>query len=314
MKSLQFRSERHTLLVAQLKKLWAEPAARLEAVVATEAALATLIEREGKAIREGLLDSYAAMADQAAGGAEGRSVVFGGPDDGRSEYSRATLRSYTSDASIRSGMSTVSVLSNLSRFSSSGSAVSDRSSFSISGIEHALLSRGSAADGEKEMNAKQRKRFVKHQKGNKGGAHGGQDIHGLRSEIATCTELCKYCDVSVVSRAVLDVISALMLLADFGSSDIANALSLQSAMNAYVSLVASNAPPPAPLYPVEWLIRKEMAFIRCFQEWPEPSHDDAGPRTYGSVKNRTLAGLLWWGVAAGGILEWREARVDVLEL
>jgi hypothetical protein len=308
MKSLNFRSKRHTLLVEQLRKLWAAPEARLKAVVETEAALATLIERESKAVREGLLESYANM-EQA--GADGRSVVFGGADDNRSEYSRATLRSYTSEASIRSGMSTVSVLSNLSRFSSSGSAVSDRSSFSISGIEHALLSRGTASDGDKEMNAKQRKRFVKHQKGNKGGAHGGQDVHGLRGEIAACTELCKYCDVSVVAKAVIDIISALVLLAECNGSDIANALSLQSAMNEYSSLVASNAPPTAPLYPVEWLIRKEMTFIRCFQEWPE---NIEGVKTYGSVKNKTIAGLLWWKIAAEGILEWRESRVDVLEL
>jgi hypothetical protein len=304
--SLRRRERRHTELVDYLRKVWATPVDRVRAVAESDPALASIIAKEKlPAGSRNVADAAAARAS-AADHVGGVSLA----DDTRSEFSRATMRSYVSDASIRSGMSTVSVLSNLSHLSNASSAVSDSSSFSIRGIEHAVLSRGGLSDSGKSMNQKQKKRHEKHQKGNKGGAHGGMDIHNLKGENSAATELCQYCDLSVVANAVADIRDALLLLGGASSADVASAMTLEKQMNEYCNFVANNPPPSAPLYPVDWLRRKSMNFLRCFQEWPKISGDSVV--TLGDVNNKESTELLWWKVAAAGIIHWRKLTCEVL--
>lgn len=285
------------MLVNNLNGIWISSSDRLKSVIDSDPQLSNIVSKEQKGMR---LDMD---------GLDHRSVLN---DDMRSEYSRASNMSFRSNASSRSGLSTVSVLSSLSRYSNASSTVSDTSSFSIRGIEHSLLSRGSAEDSAgKVVNHKQKKRNERHMKGNKGGAHGGADIYNLKGENAWCTELCKYCDIVTVAAAIADIRDTLMLLGSSDDEDIAVAVRLQTEMNVYTALIAANPPPTAPLYPVEWLRRKNMEFVRCFQEWP--AADPESVATLSTVNNTTLASLLWWKIAAQGIVRWRHLKSSVLE-
>lgn len=264
------------------------------------------MERERRPVQAG----WAGAVDDAIATGDSNSVV----NEQRSVFSRASNMSFASGASVRSGVSTVSVLSNLSR-ASAASTASDTSFFSVRGLEHSLLSRGTAydtSDGSKSAKSieKKKKRHERHLKGNKGGAHGGADIYNLKGENAWCTELCRYCDIKVVASAVADLRDALLLLGD-PRGDIDLAIRLQRAMTDYATIVVSNPPPSAPLYPVEWLRRKSMEHVRCFQEWPAVSHDAV--ITMGSTINVTVHSLLWWKVAADGIIFWRTLKNNMLD-
>lgn len=309
--SLDRRGKRHKFLTDSLRTCWADVDNRLKLVAESDPQLASLIEREKRPYHSNL--SYSDGAVQA----ETRSVIHGGPIDSdlRSEYSRATNMSNASGTSMRSGVSTVSVLSNLSRFSTTGSTVSDTSTFSVRGLEHSLLSRGTVSDyGEgksSKSQEKQRKRNERHMKGNKGGTHGGADIHNLKGEIAWVTELCQYCDMSLVANAIADIRDTLVLLGDAIAGDVVLAIRVQNETTKYTSQIVSDPPPPAPLYPVEWLRRKNMEYIRCFQEWPVQSPDTV--QTWGMVLNKTMPDLLWWKIAANSIVYWHGLKNDILD-
>lgn len=285
------------------------PEERLKLVVESDPQLVKIIEKEKRAVAQGW---HGAGFDDLGVAGETRSVIH---NDTHSEYSRASIMSHASGASVRSGVSTVSVLSNLSRSSNTGSTVSDASSFSVRGLEHSLLSRGSAFDtseGGKSQKSieKKKKRHERHLKGNKGGAHGGADVYNLKGEGAWCTELSQYCDVKLVATAVCDLRDTLLLLGG-GLGGIDLAMRLQTEMNEYATVIVSNPPPTAPLYPVEWLKRKGMDRVRCFQEWPATSEDTVP--TIGSNVNSTLHTLLWWKVAADGIIYWRTQKDSLLD-
>lgn len=265
--------------------------------------LAKIVDREQRPAEIGWSNPG---IDDVEAGRETRSVH----NEMRSEFSRSSNMSLASGTSVRSGVSTVSILSNLSRSSNTGSTVSDASSFSVRGLEHSLLSRGNAYDtaaGGKSAKSieKKKKRHERHLKGNKGGAHGGADIYNLKGENAWCVELCRHCDIKLVATAVVDLRDALLLLGDsLGDVDLASCL--QREMTNYAGAIVATPPPPAPLYPVEWLRRKNMEYVRCFQEWPEATADTV--QTVGTFSNTTVSSLLWWRIAAEGIIYWRSVK------
>lgn len=128
--SLAKRSRKSRRAAEELRQLWADPVQRLLQVAAAEGDLQALLAADGD--KEG------------GGGGENHDWA-----DTASEYSLVSLksdRSQASKTSTSSGMSTVSVLSAASR-SSAASTSTKSSSFSIVGLDHALLSRGSANDG-----------------------------------------------------------------------------------------------------------------------------------------------------------------------
>ena len=306
--ALIHRGERHVTLTNALKDIWGNTEQRLKLVTESDPQLSKIIEAEKKiSSRHWNTDNFLE--------ADIEHEVRSNLNDMRSDFTRGSRASFLSSTSVKSGLSTVSVLSNLSRQSSSASVVSDASSFSVRGLEHSLLSRGNASDsyvGNKSSKsaARIKKRHERHQKGNKGGAHGGADIHNLKGENAWCTELCKYCDIKSIAAAVVELRDTLVILGGV-HKNIELAINLQKEMDNYTALIATNPPPTAPLYPIEWLRRKNMAHVRCFQEWPEHNGDDSLP-TVGASLNVTVSALLWWKIAADGILHWRSSKDVVL--
>ena len=230
--ALPARAARQAALVEELKTLWADPGARLQQVVDSE----PMLRNELKGI------ALAADGD-------------GDMDDTKSEFTMASHisgASYVSGASgrsIRSASSSVSVLSSLSLTSNTAKSTVS-TTFSISGLDHTLLSRGTANNDfgdKKEPPRKQRRRERKRGKG-----EGGRDVCGLRKEAALADELWSLGNVAVIAKAAKDLCDVLLLIGGVG--DAALAAQVQAAVDGYVTAVQSNPAPVAPLYAPKWYV------------------------------------------------------------
>lgn len=269
--ALPSRSERQAVLVAELSVLWADPHARLVQVASTEPTL--VAELNG-----GHLNADGTVWKDVEG------------DDTKSEFSivsRQSGASYVSTASrssVRSSASSsVSILSNLSIGSSGGKSQASTSAFSIDGLDHSLLSRGtvkgpggSDLGGKKEAPRKYKRRQRKTCKG-----EGGRDLWGLRREAAVCAELWTLAQVSAIARSAKDLCDVLSLFALGDEGDIPLACELQRSVDVYVKCLQSQPPPVAPLYPPQWMGIRQLVTVCRYQETMFPAINLSDLRTLG---------------------------------
>ncbi len=289
-------------LVAELSVTWADPADRLQKVSTTDSLLLEELQ--------------------------GGSATDGHVSDTASEYSAATqqsMMSYRSDArSLRSGTSTVSILSDISASAQSAAASQAPStSFSIQGLDHSLLSRGKAnkqatattRSYKRDQTERGQKRLEKSK------TRHGRDVWGLRRETAICDELVSFAYVSNVARSVRDTCDLLLILGT--AEDHCLASRLQSALNDYVHLITTHPPPVAPMYPAEWLEKRGMKSVLHFQDFEamqQKLHEERILQGNGPALSAPLKAPVdsWWKIAANGIKEWQGLRsvvyqnVDVL--
>lgn len=73
-------------------------------------------------------------------------------------------------------------------------------------------------------------------------------------------------------------------------------------MDAYTSTIAAQTAPSAPLYPLEWLRRRDMEEVRWFQASPE----NANP-----LLTHVAEGV-WWRRAVRGLALWNKIRRKAL--
>jgi len=141
---------------------------------------------------------------------------------------------------------------------------------------YSLLSRGKDAEafGYKEPNKKQKKKLEK-KSGRQRGE--GKDIWGLRRECLLCEELWKLGNIADLAMYVKEICDALLLLQSLSTTHSANtqpnsdfslAKLLQVTMADYVSHAKVHAPPEAPIYPIDWLVKRNMTIIQKFQQMP----------------------------------------------
>ena len=267
--ALPSRSERQAVLVAELSVLWADPHARLVQVASTEPTL--VAELNG-----GHLNADGTVWKDVEG------------DDTKSEFSivsRQSGASYVSTASRSSvkssASSSVSILSNLSIGSSGGKSSASTSAFSIDGLDHSLLSRGTAKGpggsdlgGKKEAPRKYKRRQRKTCKG-----EGGRDLWGLRRESAVCAELWTLAQVSAIARSAKDLCDVLSLFALGDEGDITLACELQRSVDVYVKCLQSQPPPVAPLYPPQWMGIRQLVTVCRYQETMFPAINLSDLRT-----------------------------------
>ena len=332
--ALPGRSARQATLVTELSTLWAKPDTRLAQVASTEPTL--VAELNGGHINP----DGTVWRDK-----EG--------DDTKSEFSvisRQSGASYVSSASrssVRSSASSsVSILSNMSVGSTGGKSVASTSAFSIDGLDHSLLSRGtvkgpggSDMGGKKEPQRKYKRRQRKTGKG-----EGGRDLWGLRREAAVCAELWSLAQVSSIARNAKDLCDALSLFSLGDAGDVSLACNLQASVDLYVKELQSHSPPVAPMYPPQWMAMRLLGHVARFQEIIFPtvdledvpemkniSDDNADDDDeleingelitlarqlhYKILQEKRISNAMdtWWKTAADGISIWQSFRRIVLE-
>ncbi len=271
-------------------------------------------------------------------------------NDTSSEFSAATRYStsslLSSTSSIRSGTSTVSILSDISDKSSASAAGSAAgstagSSFSISGLEHGLLSRGSAnsflgenrnANGKvyKRDRTPRRQKRIERSKA-KGTSKG--DVWGLRREKELVSSLALFANsLKFISKAVNDLCEVL-LMADDSQEDQLLAIAVTTDMQKLVKTMQANTPPVAPAYPKEWLTKRSMAAMTLFQDPKKRLEEKLTKRYYGSVAGTTAATIAvkeialldseveelmksktYWQIAKEGIQFWFDSKLVHLQL
>ena len=77
---------------------------------------------------------------------------------------------------------------------------------------------------------------------------------------------------------------------------------LQASMDAYTEAISTQTTPLAPLYPLEWLRRREMEEVRWFQA----STENANP-----LLTHVAEGV-WWRKAVRGLSLWKNLRKNTL--
>jgi hypothetical protein len=219
------------------------------------------------------------------------------------KYSTSSLLS--SASSIRSGTSTVSILSDISdksalSVSAQSHAGSSVSTFSISGLEHGLLSRGSAnsflgenrnANGKvyKRDRTPRRQKRIERSKA-KGTTKG--DVWGIRREKELVSMLCMFVtSLRMIGKAVNELCEVLLMASAVSSSneesglegDRILAIALTTAMQKLVKTMQTYTPPVAPAYPREWLNKRSMFAITFFQDPKQRLEEKLTKRYYGSL-------------------------------
>ena len=260
-------------------------------------------------------------------------------DDNKSEFSMTSMRSdlsFVSGASSilselsngsqdsraskvsRSSSAAVSVLSELKLekrgdHGGSGAGTGIDSSFSVKGLEHSLLSRGSGKDdpnasarGKTKNQLKREKYYqidgqpltskqLRRKNRGEGISNKNRDTLGLGKELTACTELWKCVQIAILGKRCAELCQVLLLLGS--SQDMMLAARVQFSMDNYADVVRNNPPPLAPSYPRKWLDKKQMSILRRFQDVDADTGDGSG---------RVLPSALptLWKVAAGGISLW----------
>jgi hypothetical protein len=295
--TMQAHSKKQLDVNAKLRALWCAPDAvtRLKAVTAVEPELLNSLKGIG-------------LKGELEAGADGEHVG----DDNKSEYSAVSnlsSASYLSTATSKSGASSVSILSNLSLSSdsqrSTSSGASKGKAFSIQGIDHALLSRGSADDAapnagkgkkaktSRQLSDKQAKKRDRRQRGI------GPDVCGLKNECQLCHEMWGLAQslrsISVEAAELCEVLtllggssridgipseliesSLLTTVATSSSSgsssgaivvsDVSLAALVQKAVDSYALHFRNNSVPIGPAYTSQWLTKKHMSVMGRFQD------------------------------------------------
>jgi hypothetical protein len=234
-------------------------------------------------------------------------------------------------------MSVLSIISDISVSSKEGN-VADAKNFSIQGLDHTLLSRGTNLNELQPSNSKTKKENKRKKKASRA-SKGVIDVYGLKRESELCDELCGYADIIKVCQECKDITNALLTLGrnqgnqliitglfeatsieskltqfmkDFSAlnhediSDYNLAILLQLLVDEFVSSIKSNIPPVAPAYPYEWLRKRDMLSVTRFQETiilPKTMNMYDVPYS----KN-------WWEKVANGIDEWKSCRRASLDL
>eukprot|EP01038_Epipyxis_sp_PR26KG_P009194 gene9194-12400_t len=255
-------------LISEIKEMWENPLDRLDKMSAVDNdLLGDLIGQE----------AFLNKQRQLSGEEE---------NDNKSEfsqiskYSNVSYRSTASRSSVMTGTSTLSILST----SSSQSALSQASSFSIEGLEHSLLSKGKASSGpisgNKSRTGQTKKAYKRDQsdkrikKKEKSRLRAVKDSFNIAHECQLCEELYEYILQLPSSINKIKSINQL-LLHHTGTtntsqyeSDCILMTRLQSSFDYYIESIQKLVPqlPFAPGYPFEWLMKKNMMIIMCFQE------------------------------------------------
>jgi hypothetical protein len=341
-------------LVQELDTLWANPEERLKDVR----------EKDEKLAKE--LEWLDAGGDADEYDPNAAAALDGDMDDDKSEFSMASMRSdisFVSGASSilsgitssssqssrsrssqvsKAGSATVSVLSEMKVGKSGGDGLGSAAgggdgdggttSFSVKGLEHSLLSRGSGKDdpishyrgprgGSKDGKERKRKEFKIPNNGqpltskqlrkiNRGlgiANHAHRDTLGLGKELKACAELWKYAHIAGLGQRCADLCNVLMLLGT--DADTVLAARVQHSMDSYTDTVRRNPAKVAPNYPRKWLEGKQMSLIRRFQAQIQESDASAG------IAKATPPSALpsFWKVAADGIALWHSSlRLVVL--
>lgn len=252
-------------------------------------------------------------------------------NDNSSEFSAATKYStsslLSSTSSIRSGTSTVSILSDISDKTSASNQSVSSTAFSIEGLEHGLLSRGSANSysGEnRNANGKvyKRDRTPRRQKRIERSKTKGysKDVWGLRREKELCQELYKYAQLKSYSKAVNELCA--LLVSANTAEDHALATTLTSNMQQLVKLVQNNTAPIAPAYPKEWLTKRAMTIVTYYQD-PKQRLEGKVNRRFGSTAmtgardivltdaevEELVQSKTWWQYAKEGIEFWYTSKM-----
>lgn len=68
-------------------------------------------------------------------------------------------------------------------------------------------------------------------------------------------------------------------------------------MDNYINVISSTIAPEAPLYPIEWLQKRNMEEVRWFQSTPENLNE-----------NDVNSQKVWWRQAVAGINLWKSSR------
>ncbi len=328
-KYLKTRTQRVSTLVQELATtFWLDPEARLAEVRASEPQL----QRE--------------MDWLEAGGYDGNTANDG--DDAASLYSANTARSDLSFVSGISGASNISSRSSNSQISANGASTvsvlsdlmvaserdqatlaKDRTGkqFGITGIDHALLSRGCGQEGAWDMSTavgqggrKPSKRQLKKNKQKDGRLteRRGKDTVRLSKESAICMELWSLAQVAAIAYVCSEQCEVLLMLGE--PDDFKLACQLQAAMDDYAEAVRSNPVKIAPAYPLSFLESREMHHLLHFQDFTSEGVKEKGvgnnayaryqetnwTGTNGKVKADKEAPESWWHCAARGISVWHD--------
>jgi hypothetical protein len=247
---------------------------------------------------------------------EGLNASSQTQDDNRSEYSITSDLSYTSHtsrsstSSKKSGMSSVSILSNLSATSET-STTSKKSSFTIHGLDHTLLSRGSVPS--KEQSSSEKRFGKKEKREQKRKVRGeGRDQWGIRREGQLCQDLWLLADITSVTRTVLDLSDVLLISLDSeGEAGMSEgeslARQLHQAMDRYAEIAQSHPPTIAPNYPMVWLKQRQLVYIAKYQDKVIDMNMNAN-RSAAAASMVNDENETWWKAAAMGIQLWRNNR------
>jgi len=335
---LRSRSSRIVPLNASLREgPWADPAARLAAATEGE----PLLKKELAWLEAG--GEFAVQLEETVAAGSDAQSDFSLASAARSDLSFISALSGMSSASAasnKSGSTTVSVLSDLKTSAEKESIQKSKapgSQFSISGLDHSLLSRGTGQEDRVVVarNDQHARRLAK-----KGLKRSLRDDHrtrnkdslGFNDESRAASELWACAQIPAFAALAAELCSVLALLGS--TADTRMAGKLQHAMDAYTQLVRDNPAPVAPLYPRAWLETKQMLHVRHFQDSQALAEADAkgdystvlglnwqGPEAErakaAARKRREGAGavLSWWQVAARGITTWHDKlRRVVLDL
>lgn len=225
-------AKRQAELVAELTLLWKDPTDRLTKVKESDpqSFLVSTGWREG---------------DDDGGAVDGQ--------DTRSEFSAASNVSYVSFASNasshQSGTSTVSVLSNVSLSRGVPSSAASNSAFSISGIEHSLLSRGKSErpntaqltkGGQvRKVSDKRQQRWDR----KKSHRQFGSDPMNLKTELTICEELWSLAHFDVLATETVHLCEALVLLSGkstYSKSKLPEAVAMKLTENSVLFSTDSN--------------------------------------------------------------------------
>lgn len=233
---------------AQIAELWKAPAERLAAIALVDTTLSSALADEEE-IKDTASEFSAISSYSALSAISGMSAL--------------------SSASAVTGMSSGSTVSILSAISDSKRSITDSRSvstaFSIQGLDHALLSRGTASTQEapkyKRDQTERRKKRIERSKA-KGYM---KDVFGIKLEADACEELWKIVQNLTPLTALLCELSTI-LLSTCKPADRRLAGLVQDKMQELVKTMQSVAPPYAPLYPVQWLQSRQMIRVRSFQQ------------------------------------------------
>ena len=269
-KQIMKRGKLHLELVTELSEnVWKDRELRLQNVSTTEVTLAAILNGESEKTEN--------VDDQ---GSEFTADTRYSQSSFVSNLSSQLSNSMMSAQSNASGLSTVSILSH----NTTSVCNTEDGDFSIKGLDHGLLSRGTGdgsrknvtLGGKKEKKEKKQRHRNSNRQQRGEGRSEGKDVWGLRNELNVCDKLLQLVNVRGVSRAVERLAQALLVLSENNVSNANDcallASQLQEAMDEYVSILESKFCSIAPSYPFEWLKKRNMTVIRHFQS-PEDVKD-----------------------------------------